>query len=365
MKEHIERFAGVGGSEIAAYTLDNERGLRITAIDFGATLVSVRHSLGGKEDEVLLGFSDVSLYQQLGSFVGSTVGRVANRIKGGLIKIDGAEYPLVKNFGEHTLHGGAGGFAYRPWAGEIVAADDKYGGAEAGGASARTIRFTLESPHLDDGFPGALSVVAEYTLTADNRLVIEHRAEADRDTVVNLTHHGYWNLAGDGDVAGHRFQINADSYMQTDDEGMPDGELAGVAGGRYDFRVPRAAIADLRAPELYDVCYHMNGMVLDGLPVAQLDGDLSTVALVVAPAGVGGSGGQERSMLISSDYPACQFFLPIEMPVPPVPDGFVSNGAFCLECMFHVDALRFPNAFPTTILRKGAVYHQRTVHQFN
>lgn len=162
--------------------------------------------------------------------------------------------------------------------------------------------------------------------------------------------------------------------MQTDDEGMPNGELIDVTGSRYDFRTARSAIVDSSAPQLYDVCYHMNGTVLDRLATAPAHGDLNTVALVTTPIGssydnenIRGNGTGEqrrRSMLISSSYPACQFFLPIEMPVPPVPNSFVSNGAFCLECMFHTDALRFPDIFPTTLLRKGAVYHQQTVHQF-
>lgn len=205
-------------------------------------------------------------------------------------------------------------------------------------------------------------MVAEYTLTADNRLVIEHRAEADRDTVLNLTNHGYWNLAGGGSVAAHRFQINADAYMQTDDESIPNGKLLAVDDERYDFRMPRVAIADSNTPELYDACYHLNGTVLNGLPLTPTDDDLHTVALVTTPTD---DNGRERSMLISSSYPACQFFLPTEIPVPPIPDGFVSNGAFCLECMFHIDALRFPDVFPTTLLRKGALYRQRTVHQFS
>lgn len=188
MKQYTEKVTSADGSELTVYTLDNEHGLQITALDFGATLASVRHQVGGREDELLVGFSDFANHRQVGSFIGSTVGRVANRIKNGLIEIDGAEYTLTKNFGDHTLHGGEGNFSYRPWTGKIIEATD--------GAEAQTIRFTLESPHLDGGFPGVLSVVVEYTLTADNQLIMSHRAEADRDTVVNLTNHCYWNLAG-------------------------------------------------------------------------------------------------------------------------------------------------------------------------
>lgn len=371
MRSSIETQNGADGSRITAYTLANERGMQITALDFGATLASVRHTAAnGRIDELLIGFRDRTQHLPVGSYVGSTVGRVANRIKDGRINIGGVWYPLTQNFGAHTLHGGARGLSYRPWVGRVVTGAEESVDAHGGGGNESvdahggskgdgnemTVRLTRTSPHLEEGFPGELHLTVDYTLTADNRLVIAHRAEADRDTAVNLTHHGYWNLSGGGALDEHLFQINADSYLVTDAEGLSTGGMQTVDDSGYDFRALRRALVDGVAPIPYDLCYHLNHSELNALPVKPLDRDLTTAAFITTSGGA-------RSMLISTSYPALQFFLPAAFPVPPTPEHYSPYGAFCMECMLHLDATRSSH-LPTTILPAGKLYQQRTVHQF-
>ena len=398
-KTHITQNAA--GADITEYTIDNQCGLCITAIDFGATLTSVLHSAGGNTEQLIIGLDTMEEYQQIGSYIGSTVGRVANRIENARIKIGDTQYALTNNLGRHTLHGGKTGLSYRMWHGQIIEAEHT------------TIRFTLRSPHMEEGFPGNLRIIAEYTVTKDNRLIIGHRAQCDCDTAVNMTNHGYWNLAGEGALLNHQFLINADYYLQTNADGICTGEMVAVDGGKYDFRTLRAAVLPAAAPSEavshvpsqqrhkdaqadtdapapadtdasadadtpasadadaptdanapvthYDLCYHLNKSAIDIPPFGTVDtgrdGDpIYTAGFVACPDA-------SRAMHISTSYPAMQLFLPHAIPVPPVPSRFVPNGAFCMECMLHISAHKFPGV-PSIILKKGQTYRHETVHQF-
>jgi len=336
------------GREVTYYTIDNQRGLAVTAMDFGATITSLVHGAQEKATELIVGFDSIEEYEQVGSYVGSTIGRVCNRIKNGAITIDGVEYSLTKNFGAHMLHGGARGFSYREWNGDIITTD-----------TTATIRFTLQSLHLDEGFPGNVEVTADYTITADNALILEFRAASDQTTALNLTNHAYWNLAGEGSLFHHQFFINADSYLKTDHVGVFDGEMLPVAETHYDFRRLRPAVSTpdgARDDEHYDICYHLNNNIVADLPLLHTEDNLHTAAFVMLSD-------RSRAMRISTTYPSLQFFLPKAFNFPPTPQRFVAHGAFCMECMLHNDAHRFPQ-MPTTLLSPQSRYYHKTVHRF-
>ena len=355
------------GTPITAYHIDNGHGLTLTATTFGATLLAVQHD-GCNQ---IIGFLDpqhngtappadtVTDICTPGSYIGSTVGRVANRIKSGEVTIDGTRYELSKNFlSHHTLHGGFRGLSYiNAWEGSI----ERNGNSIA-------VRFHHTSPDGAEGFPGTLETTVTYRLTPDNCLCIEFHALSNRPTPVNLTNHTYWNLAGAGRVdTNHLLYINADRRLTSPaPDGIFEGTITEVENTPHDFRTLRAPLVpgtadapETPAPAAYDTAYHLNGTASQSHytpPVTSARPDLPVAAYVQLAD-------SSRAMLVSSTYPSMQLYLPGALPVPPVPGGYVNYGALCLECQLHTDAHRFPD-LPTTILPPGTPYRHTTCHQF-
>lgn len=220
-----------GGEQVDAVTLWNARGTRVTIITYGAGIQAVLvPDRDGRFADVTLGHAALAPYLATPQFIGSTVGRVANRIAGGRFTLDGREYRIPANNGPNALHGGARGFDKANWS--VMEMKDAPGP-----------RVTLGhvSADGDQGFPGALRVTATYALGEDNTLSVEYRAGADRPTLANITSHAYWNLAGDGAPGGamdHRLTIPADHFLPTDASAIPTGEFRAVAGTPFDFRTP-------------------------------------------------------------------------------------------------------------------------------
>lgn len=234
------------GRPVEAVTLVNGQGMRATVIAYGATLQSVivPDRLGVWAD-VTLGHGTIEEYLAKPLYFGSSVGRVANRIAGGRFVLDGVEYAVPRNNGPNALHGGPQGFDKALW-GITALSDD----------SAPSVTFAHTSPDGDEGFPGTLHVTATYVLGEEGELQIEYRAVADRPTIVNLTNHAYWNLAGEGAATSaldHVLTIPADHYLPTDADAIPTGEFASVAGTPFDFRkaaVIGARIRDASHPQI-------------------------------------------------------------------------------------------------------------------
>lgn len=220
------------GRAVEAVTLVNAAGMQATVIAYGATLQSVIvPDRAGTMADVTLGFADLAGYLGQSAYFGSSVGRVANRIAGGCFVLDGREYRVPCNNGPNALHGGPSGFDKALWA--IVAAGD---------APRPFVRLAHISPDGDQGFPGTLDVTAEYALAEDGALAITYRAVTDRATVVNMTNHAYWNLAGESAATGaldHALTIPANHFLPTDETAIPTGDFAPVAGTPFDFRAPQ------------------------------------------------------------------------------------------------------------------------------
>ena len=224
------------GREVAAVTLSNPNGIAATVLAWGATLQSViLPDRGGCRADVALGFADIAGYERQTQYFGATVGRFANRIAGGRFALDGRWYRTPLNNGPNSLHGGAQGFDKQLW--DVI-------GVSSGEAASVQLRHV--SRDGDQGYPGTLTVDATYTLDAADRLTIDYRATTDAPTIVNLSNHAYWNLAGEGSAGGalgHVVTIPADRFTPVDAMLIPTGELRAVAGTAFDFRTPRA-VAD-------------------------------------------------------------------------------------------------------------------------
>lgn len=228
-----ERFGKLpDGGEVEAIGLSNRRGMRVRILTYGASIHSVLvPDREGAIADVALGHATLVEYLDHPQYLGSTVGRVANRIAGGRFTLDGREYRVPLNNGANSLHGGTCGFDKANWA-----------VARLGDGSV-TLRHI--SPEGDQGYPGTLSVDATYALGEDNSLSVEYVAVTDRTTLVNLSNHAYWNLAGEGSARGamgHLLTIPADHYLPTDAGSIPSGELRAVEGTPFDFR--RAALIE-------------------------------------------------------------------------------------------------------------------------
>ena len=324
-------------------TLENANGLKVKIMTFGATITAVEvPDRNGKIENVTLYLDSLDDYVKGHPFFGSTVGRYANRIAKGKFTLDGKEYTLATNNGENHLHGGVKGFDKAVWKAKPVRAEDSVG-----------VTFTHTSPDGDEGYPGTLKATVTYSLSNDDDLRMEYSATTDKPTVVNLTNHAYWNLAGagSGDVLDHDLMINADRYLPVDEGLIPLGELAPVKGTPMDFTTPHKIGARIDQVEGgYDHCYVL---------VNKKPGKLSLCARVKEPT----SG---RVMEIRTTEPAVQLYTGNFL------DGSLTAGgkkyqkhyAFCLETEHFPDSPNRPE-YPPVVLRPGEKYRHLTIHKFS
>jgi aldose 1-epimerase len=221
------------GRPVEALTLRNERGVAATVITYGAALQALTMpDRGGRSADVILGYPTLEGYLAKSEYFGGTVGRFANRLAHGKFVLDGKTYQTPQNDNGNSLHGGERGFDKVLWT--VLEA---HGGEEAG------IKLRYVSPDGDQGYPGTLTVDAAYSLDSANALTIEYTATTDQPTIVNITNHAYWNLAGEGSengAMGHEITIRASAYTPVDDTLIPTGEVRPVTGTAFDFRRPMA-----------------------------------------------------------------------------------------------------------------------------
>jgi len=330
------------GTPVEAFLLTNSRGLKAKLMTYGATLVSLElPDRTGAFADCVLGYETLDGYLANSPYFGSIVGRYGNRIAKGRFVLDGTAYTLAKNNGENHLHGGIKGFDKVVWAAEPFKAADGAG-----------VKFTYLSRDGEEGYPGNLSVAVTYVLTNDDELRIDYEATTDKATVVNLTHHSYWNFAGGvRDILGHELMLAADRFTPVDEGLIPTGELAPVAGTAMDFTAP--ALIGSRISEVKGG-YDHNYVLRSG------GGAMALAARVYEPW----SG---RIMEIVTDQPGNQFYSGNFL------DGTITGKAgrvygrhwgFCLETQHFPDSPNKPD-FPTTVLNPGQVYKTRTVHKFS
>ncbi|MFT7722453.1 MAG: aldose epimerase family protein [Roseateles sp.] len=342
------------GRTVHEYTLSNGRGLTLTALTLGGIVTGLWvPDAQGRSGNVVLGFDNLDDYVHRNPSFGIIVGRYGNRIAGGRFELDGQAHTLTRNDGPNCLHGGAEGFGHRLWAAEP--AEPRPGEAEA-------LRLTLTSPHGDQGFPGELTVDVRYALgAADDSWRIDYTATADRATVVNLTHHDYFNLAGHGSALRHRLTIPASRYSEVDEHLIPL-RHAPVAGTPFDFRGATVIAARIRQahPQLLRARGYDHNWLLDAPPDAQ---GLRPAATLEDPH----SG---RRLDILTTEPALQFysgnFLDGRLAGP---GGRVyrQGDGLCLETQHPPDAPHHDASadWPSTVLRPGQARRSTTVHRFD
>ncbi len=318
-----------GGALVKQFILRNTNGMVVAVMSYGAIINEVEvPDRNGAMTNVVLGANSLDRYLHGFQTPAAVIGRVVNRIANARFTLDGVEYKLAANAAPNHIHGGVRGFGQRVWNAEPVEA----------GEHASAVRFTYNSKDGEEGYPGNLTASVTYTLSDDNQLRLDYEATTDKATPVNLTSHAYFNLAGSGNVFGHELWVAADHYTPADEQLIPTGEIASVAGTPWDFTVP--ALIGSRAsrlkpkPGAYDHNFIING-----------GGKSLVLAARVRDPQSG------RVMELRTTQPAVQFYTG-------------NPRGFCLETQHYPDSIHHPN-FPSTILRPGETFKSTTVYAFS
>ncbi len=337
------------GTPVEIYTLQNANGAEAKIMTYGGIVQSLSMpDKNGKMADVVLGYDNLQGYIDKTPYFGALIGRYGNRIGGAQFTLEGKTYTLATNNGPNSLHGGLVGFDKVVWTARPLATT--HGPA---------LILTYLSKDGEEGFPGNLLITAIYSLRDDNALELQFTAKTDQPTVVNLTHHSYFNLAGqgNGDILGHVVYINADKTTPVDSTLITTGEFADVTGTPFDFRTPTAVgarINDTNTVLQYGPGYDHNWVVNKPL------GQLGLAARVKEPT----SG---RVMEVWSDEPGVQFYAGNFL------DGTITGkgGAvyqihtgFCLEPQHYPDSPNKPN-FPSVVLLPGQTFHNTIIYKFS
>ena len=331
------------GQKALLYTMKNDAGTSVSVSDYGAALVSlfVRGKDGNPVD-VVLGYDNVTGYEKGGDSIGATVGRNANRIGGASIEINGVTYELDKNDNGNNLHSGYDYYNKRFW--DVAENADDH------------VTFRLHSPDKDQGYPGALDMYVTYTLDEDSMLTIHYEAVPDKDTVINMTNHSYFNLNGhdSGTVLNHSVTLDAESFTPADRESIPTGEIRSVDGTPMDFRSGRTLGQEIDAD--YEPLRFGGGY--DHNWVLKNEGRFDKVAEVTA----------DRSgirMEVYTDLPGVQMYTANFLNGEPGKEGalYGKRSAVCLETQYFPDAIHHDN-FPGPVCRAGEKYDTRTAYRF-
>ena len=339
------------GKAVDIYTLRNSKGAEARIITYGGIVVSLKMpDKSGALGDVVLGCNSLEDYEKATTYFGALIGRYGNRIGKAQFTLDGKSYHLAANNGVNTLHGGLKGFDKVVW----TATPHQ---SASGFPAMLELQYT--SPDGEEGFPGTLKVRAMYALTENNELRIDFDATTDKDTVVNLTHHSYFNLAGKGDILSHVATIPADSITPVDAGLIPLGNLQPVAGTPFDFRKPMAMglhIDETNSNEQlkFGPGYDHNWVINKKM------GELSLMARVTEPA----SG---RVMEVWSTEPALQFYTGNFLDGTITGKGgwvYQKHAGFCMEPQHYPDSPNQPQ-FPSTELKPGQTYKNTIIYRFS
>jgi aldose 1-epimerase len=335
------------GQPVDAYTLTNTAGMRVRILTLGCIIARLEvPDRGGRLANVVLGLDSVSDYLHRSPHFGAIAGRYANRIARGRFTIDGIEYRLATNAAPNALHGGPHGFDKVVW--------------QAHSPGGETLVLRYSSPDGEEGYPGTLAVEVTYSLGAANDLRIDYAATSDKPTIVNLTNHSYFNLAGEGsgDVLGHVISIEADHVTPTDATQIPTGEVRPVAGTPFDFTRPtpigeriRAADEQLLIARGYDHNWVLRAPVGDAM----------------RPAARAAEPQSGRVLDVLTDAPGLQFYTGNSLSgalVGPAGRAYRQSDGFCFEAQRFPDAPNQPG-FPSAVLRPGERFRSTTIFRFS
>ena len=332
------------GRQMTLYTMTNKIGASVSVLDFGAHIVSVKvPDRNGSLGEVCLGYDTLEEYDQKPSFLGATIGRVGNRIGGAKFTLNGTEYTLFKNDGPNTLHGGREGFDKKWWKGQTLESDHE-----------DAVIFTYVAHDMEEGYPGKLHAQVTFAWDDACNLSIRYLAQSDKDTVVNLTNHSYWNLSGEDTMLDHTLQVNADKITDVDGGLIPTGDFLPVDGTPFDLRTPKKigdGVAKGKECHLIDAVngYDVN-FVLSGEGMKE--------------AGVLRDEKSGREMRVRTTEPGMQVYSGQGLNT--TGHGGKAYGAYAgvaLETQHYPDSPNHPN-FPTITLKAGDTYQTTTIYAF-
>jgi aldose 1-epimerase len=337
------------GTAVQIYTLCNRDGMEARIMTYGGIVESLKvPDRNGRLGDVVLGYDNLAGYLTNSPFFGALIGRYGNRIAKGQFTLDGQTYTLPTNNPPNSLHGGDKGFFARVWKAAALVT-----------SNGPVLQLSYLSKDGEEGYPGNMSVTATYTITEDNALRLDFEATSDKDTVCNLTHHSYFNLAGqgNGDILGDILYINANSFTPVDATLIPTGELRPVDGTPFDFRQPTAIGARINADDQqikFGPGYDHNWVI--NKPAGQL----GLMARVSEPA-------RGRVMEVFSTEPGLQFYSGNFLNGSIMgKDGMVYRyrSAFCMEPQHYPDSPNHPE-FPSTELKPGETYHNTIIYKFS
>lgn len=332
------------GEQVDIFTLSNSAGSTAEITNYGGIIVSLKvPDKNGKFEDVVLGFDNFDAYLGEQPFFGAVVGRFANRIENGSFELNGKEYKVAKNDGENHLHGGIVGFDKVLWQAEVKG--DK-------------LELTYTSKDGEEGYPGNLDVKVTYSLSEDNALSIEYSAVSDKDTVINLTNHSYFNLAGhgSGDILKHKLKLNSDKITVADKYSIPTGEIRDVKGTPMDF-TELTYIGDGINSD-YDQINYAGGY--DHNWILNVSGKAPEKAAEVFEEKSG------RVMEVYTTKPGVQLYTANYLDGSLVGKGGAHYGkrnALCLETQFFPNSIKHKH-FPSPILRAGEQYNHTTIYKF-
>jgi aldose 1-epimerase len=334
------------GQAVDLYMLRNNSGAEARIMTYGGILVSLKvPDKNGHLGDVVLGYDNLDSYVKNSPYFGALIGRYGNRIAKGHFTLDGTTYTLATNNYPNALHGGLKGFDKRVWS---ASARDSSDGQQ--------LILSYRSQDGEEGYPGNLKVTATYTLMRDNALRLEYSAETDKDTVLNLTQHSYFNLAGKGDILSHRVEILADRFTPVDATLIPTGELRPVENTPFDFRTPTAIGARIGQE---DEQLKFGGGYDHNWVIKKEIGKLELMARVTEPE-------TGRVLEVFSTEPGLQFYSGNFL------DGTITGkggwvyqhrAAFCMEPQHYPDSPNKPD-FPSVELKPGQVYHNTIIYRF-
>jgi aldose 1-epimerase len=345
-KNHSEMIAETSPVDsLKSFALTNANGVKMEVTNYGGRIVSLFvPDKEGKLDDVVLGYDSLQQYPTGNLYFGAMIGRYGNRIAKGKFSLSGKDYQLAINNGVNALHGGPHGFHQVYW--NVIP------------SAPNALIMTYRSPAGEENYPGTLNVTVTYTLTDKNELVIDYEATTDKETIVNLTHHSFFNLAGagSGEILDHELTIIADQFCPVDSGLIPSGELKKVKGTAFDFSTPHKIGERINQPDEqlkfgngYDHNWVLN----------KKEKELSLAAKVFEPK----SG---RTMEVWTTEPGLQFYSGNFLTGKDVGKGdkpYNYRTAFCLEAQHFPDSPNHSN-FPSTVLKPGEVYKQKTIYKF-
>ena len=332
------------GREMTLFTMKNASGAEVSVLDFGAHLVSIKvPDKQGNFADVCLGFDTLEEYMAPHASVGATVGRYANRIGDAKFTLNGVEYHLFKNNNGNCLHGGRESFMFKWFQSDIL--EDEH---------EDSVLLTYVSHDMEEGFPGKMRLQVTFSLDDENNLTIRYRAQSDKDTVVNLTNHAYFNLAGEGDILNHKVTIHASQITETTDLLIPTGNFKDVEGTPLDLRTGRTIADGLSKRNICHEIDNVNGY--DCNYCVPGEGMREMAVLEEEKSG--------RVMRVFSDQPGIQCYTGQNLGQKGHGDSYYGPFAgIALETQHYADSPNHPN-FPTTTLKAGEVFQSVTVYRF-